>query len=115
MKNNPEQLYDLKEIHSLADGDDSFTEHMIKLFNAQIQTALPELTVMIECRNYVKVKTILHKMKPSIMVMGITAATEIILQIEQLELSDFDGPFFTELYNKLENILQEVDRQLQQI
>jgi HPt (histidine-containing phosphotransfer) domain-containing protein len=115
MKNNPEQLYDLKELISLANGEDGFTEDMIKLFIAQIETSLPEISGMHQRRDFAKVKMILHKMKPSIMVMGITSATDIILQIEHLDLAAIDEPTFRALSEKLENTLREVVKQLRLI
>ncbi len=115
MKNSPGQLYDLKDLLSLADGEDGFTEDMIKLFIAQIETSLPEISGMVQRREFAKVKTILHKMKPSIMVMGITSATDIILQIEHLDLATIDEPTFRSLSEKLEKTLREVVKQLQLI
>ena len=115
MKNKPNQLYDLKELRTIADGDAGFTDDMIRLFISQNETALKEIGNLIVNRDYAAIKTILHKMKPSVMVMGITTVTEIIEQVEHLEVSDKNDALFSDIFLKLEKTLKMVNVQLRMI
>ncbi len=112
MKNQPDKLYDLEDLRNIAAGDDPFIAEMISLFISQNETALLEIRNQIDTTDYSKVKAILHKMKPSVVVMGVSVLIEIINQVEQTELSSMDEPEFLILLLKLEKTLQDVNDQL---
>ena len=108
-------LYNLQELRSIASGDEVFFNEMIKLFIQQNETSLVEIKNQVSKRDLAAIKMILHKIKPSVMVMGIAEASEIIKQVEQLELSTVDNPEFPGLLQQLENILLEVNDQLRMV
>ena len=111
MKNQTDKLFDLEELLNIAAGDDVFIAEMISLFISLNETALLEIRNQIVTRDYSKIKAILHKMKPSVIVMGVSSLIEIIEQVEQTELSAMKEPVFSILMLKLEKTLQEVNEQ----
>ena len=112
MKEKQEKLYNLQELRTIAAGDNSFLNEMIDLFISQNESALLEIKNQVAAGSSGAIKTILHKMKPSVMVMGVGAATEIIRQIEQLDVSEIGKPAFADLFRQLEDTLRQVNDQL---
>ena len=112
MKDKQEKLYNLQELRTIAAGDHSFLTEMIDLFISQNESALLEIKNQVAAGSSGAIKTILHKMKPSVMVMGVGAATEIIRQIEQLDVSEIGKPAFANLFRQLEDTLRQVNDQL---
>ena len=88
---------------------------MVSLFISQNESALLEIGNHVATGDFAPVKTILHKMKPSVMVMGVGAATEIIRQIEQMDFAALDEALFISLLKKLEKTLKIVNSQLRVI
>jgi hypothetical protein len=115
MENNQELLYDLKELRAIAPDDESFVKEMITLFISQNETALKEIEVYTESRDYAKIKAILHKMKAPVLVMGVIEVSEIILKVEKLELSPVNEPVFLDFILKLSTVLMAVNDQLRSI
>lgn len=115
MENNPDTRYDLKELRAIAAGDEVFLMEMIRLFISQNEASFLEINNQLAHKNFAEIKPILHKMKPSVMVMGVIAATGIIKQIEQMYPEAVDETAITALLRKLEKILKEVNKQLIQI
>jgi len=115
MTEYPEKLYSLQELRTIADGDESFLQSMIALFISQTQSSMEEVLTSFNTGDFARVKGILHKLKPSVMVMGVQPATSIILQVEQSDLSQFTEPPMKELITSLEEILKVTNRQLREI
>ena len=112
LENKTNNLYNLDELRTSAAGDVAFVAEMVKLFISQNESALPEIRTSLACRDYAKIKSILHKMKPSVMVMGVHTASEIIHKIERLDMPAPDEQVFADLCLKIEMILLEVNDQL---
>jgi len=112
MEKNREELYDLKELRAIADGDDLFFHEMITLFISQIESAMPEIRNHVEKRDYAKVKAILHKIKPSVAVMGIITVKEIIDEIEHMDLSVIENEVFSILILRIEKTIELVNTRL---
>ena len=115
MENNPDTHYNLKELRAIAAGDEAFLMEMIRLFISQNEASFLEINMQLAAKNYTGIKTILHKMKPSIMVMGVTAAAGIIVQIEQMYQEGVDEVAITALLGKLATVLTKVNEQLRPI
>ena len=115
MENKPNKLYKLSELQTIAGGDNAFVADMVKLFISQNEAALQEIKTKIEVNDYATVKWLLHKMKPSVMVMGIGDVAEIINSIEQMELPAMSGSRFSTLFSQMDLILHEVNEQLRSI
>jgi HPt (histidine-containing phosphotransfer) domain-containing protein len=112
MNQSHEPLYDLKELRSISFGDEQFFHEMIALFISQSESSLQEIKVENTIGNKKKVAGILHKMKPSVIVMGVVSVAEIIQQIERLDLSVDNEPIFSDLLLKIDQILLEVTASL---
>lgn len=115
MNTESNKLYDLKELRLIAAGDDGFETEMVNLFIDQVESALTDMKNQLENGDYVEIKAILHKMKPSFMVMGVVTVTEIIEKIEKMDFSALDKSAFSDLWLKLEAVLREVNYQLRNI
>ena len=115
MENRLEKLYDLKELQTISAGDNVFFKQMISLFVSQNEAALLEIRQHADKRDFDMIKAVLHKMKPAIMVMGVSSATDIITQIEHSETASMEKPEFSILLLKLGKILQDVNGQLRLI
>ena len=112
MENTEDKLFDLQELGAIAAGDNNFFVHMINLFISQNETAMHDIRKNGAIGNFAAIQSILHKMKPSIEVMGVKTVKEIIVHAEQLNLPEMDTPEFSALLTKIENILKEVNSQL---
>jgi HPt (histidine-containing phosphotransfer) domain-containing protein len=112
MENTEDKLFDLRELRTIAAGDNNFFIHMINLFISQNESAMQEISKNAATGNFAAIQSILHKMKPSIEVMGVKTVTEIIVHAEQLNMPEMDTPEFSSLLAKIENILKEVNTQL---
>ena len=115
MKEKQEKLYNLHELSTIAAGDNSFLSEMINLFITQNESALLEINKNLITGDVGTIKTLLHKMKPSVMVMGVATASEIIRQLEQLNPADMEKPVFAELLRHLEETLQMANDQLRKL
>ena len=96
----PGQLFDLTELQSIAEGNDAFVSEMVTLFISETETALPAM---------------LHKMKPSIMVMGIYEAGELISFVQKMDLGSVHAAEIAGMFLKIEAILSEANEQLKRV
>ncbi len=115
MKDSHKPLYDLKELRTISSGDELFFHEMITLFIDQSESAVQDIKHEFASGNHAKVVGILHKIKPSVMVMGVNSVAEMIQQIEHLEFSENNKPTLTSLLTNIEKILLDVTSQLKQI
>lgn len=109
---DPASLFDLKELKATADGNDEFFAEMVQLFISETRSAIGEIKDRLASGDYVKVRGILHKMKPSIMVMGVHEVGKLIALIEQMDMQHVDGTLFSDRCSKIEEILNAVNREL---
>ena len=111
----PGQLFDLTELQSIAEGNDEFVSEMVTLFISETETALPEIKTLIASGDFVRVKAMLHKMKPSIMVMGIHEAGELISFVQKMDLGSVHAAEIAGMFLKIEAILSEANEQLKRV
>ena len=102
------QLFDLKELYLTAAGDKLFTADMIRLFISQNEISILDIRELLTKREYRQIRTILHRMKSSVMVMGVKSVKELIDQYERL---DFDAPD----EQRIETICLEIVQLLDQV
>lgn len=101
-------LYSLDELNKITGGDDQFKGEMISLFISQSVTALEEISLYESQKNYQALFRTLHKMKPSVMVMGITMVTECIRAIEEMRKGEVDEEKMQLNLKVLQEILSQV-------
>lgn len=80
-------LYDLSQLESISKGDKNFIKKMVELFIREGEKSIHEITEAYNLQNIAKVKSIAHKMKPSIENMGIMCVSEELRVLENAELS----------------------------
>ncbi|MFZ4521891.1 MAG: Hpt domain-containing protein [Bacteroidales bacterium] len=112
MSTDPEKLYDLKELRLIAPDDEAFVGEMVRMFISGTEELAPEIRDYLATGDMAKIKAAVHKIKPSVMVMGAVKVHEIILNIELLEISSHNLALFSDLCSKLELALEEVNSQL---
>jgi HPt (histidine-containing phosphotransfer) domain-containing protein len=108
----PGQMFDLKELRAAADGNEEFMAEMVQLFIRESGQALREIKIGVENGDYARVRGILHKMKPSIMVMGIHEVGQLIAAIEAMDLQQVNAAAFSDLCSKIEGVLRVVNDQM---
>ncbi len=108
----PGQMFDLKELRAAADGNEEFMAEMVQLFIRESGQALREIKSGAESGDYARVRGILHKMKPSIMVMGVHDVGKLIAGLEAMDLQQVNAAAFSDMCSQIEEILQVVNDQL---
>ncbi len=106
------KLYDLSLIQSMGSEDPKFEKNIINLFIDTMPSVMAELTSANNARNLELVKKIVHKMKSSIDLMGITQIKKMIIAIEKL---DSPGTELNALIQSIGDTLPKVYTQLGQI
>jgi len=112
MKNNEERLYDLEDLLDAAAGDKVFIGKMIGNFIAETGIVLQKISILRVGGDYAGIKAVLHKIKPTMKVMGIATVVGIIEEIEEMNLLAMNESRFSELFLKMEKTLTLVNEEL---
>lgn len=80
-----ERLFDLTKLEQISAGDQEFFIKMVRLFLSQSEENIEKLSHFGDTGDVSTLKAIVHKMKPSVNIMGINAILNIISKIEKLE------------------------------
>jgi response regulator RpfG family c-di-GMP phosphodiesterase len=108
------KMYDLSGLEKIASGDDAFFMKMISLFLSQSQEHLDKIREFAQNGNIEQIKAVIHKMKPSVNILGINSIKEIFETIEQLQNQPENNSEIQKVTVKLESVLLMVVEQLQQ-
>lgn len=84
-----ENIYNLRSIRMLSQGNEAFVKKMVSIFINQTESAIPQILSLFEEKNYEEIAKIIHKIKPSIEGMGIIS---IIDDVKSLELKAKEVP-----------------------
>jgi HPt (histidine-containing phosphotransfer) domain-containing protein len=82
--------YSLDELRKISNGDNQFLKDMVVLFISQTEASLREIDAGMAAREFQKVFSALHKMKPSIQVMGVDSVISVIQQTEEMKATTVD-------------------------
>ncbi|WP_192901714.1 ATP-binding protein [Psychroflexus aestuariivivens] len=85
-KNNLNINYDFKKLEKIAQGDLEFIKKLLETFLLLIDEANSNLKKAIKEKNIILVKSILHKIKTSILDLGLAQIYELINKIESCDL-----------------------------
>lgn len=107
-------LYSLDELDKITGRDDHFKGEMISLFISQSGNALEEISLYAGQKNYQALFRTLHRMKPSVMVMGITLVTESICDIEEMKKGEVNEERMQRNLKIIQEILSQVIGDLKQ-
>lgn len=78
---------DLSFLRQFANGNADFMVEILELFLEQVPQQLQELTRAVSFSNWVETRSITHKMKPSLALVGIQKMEELNAEIEQSALN----------------------------
>lgn len=105
---NNNGLYKLDMLEKISRGNEAFVSKMIDLFIQQTPSAVKEIIEAYEAGDFAKVKSVAHKMKPSIDNMEIVSLVSDIRQIEALALQGKRSEELGILISKLDEVIEKV-------
>ena len=89
--NKPEeQLYELSLIEKMCRGNEKQVEKMIQVFISQISKSIEDLKLAVSKNELLKIKTIVHKIKPSFTYYGTVKLKKEVEILEALILGAFE-------------------------
>lgn len=107
-----EALYNLVALNKIARGNSSFVSKMINLFIDIVPPAIGDMNRAYRENDYVTVKAIAHKLKPSINNMNILSLKEVLRAIETFDESEKDIREMNALINTVSDTALRVVDQL---
>jgi HPt (histidine-containing phosphotransfer) domain-containing protein len=106
--------YNLAKVYAISDDDKDFVLQIINLFVEEVPPDLKEIKQGIKSKNYTQAYGFAHKIKPTLDLLGMDAAYEEILQIEQWTKSQGKKKEIEEVFksmvNRVESTLIEVKK-----
>lgn len=75
--------YNLAKVYAISDDDKDFVLQIINLFVEEVPVDLKQIKEGIESKNHAHAYGFAHKIKPTLDLLGMEAAHDEILQIEQ--------------------------------
>ena len=106
------KLYNLEKLNAFSRGDNSFIRKMARLFIDQTPVSLQKIRESLSSGDYETIKTIAHRIRPSIENMGILSVVDDIRTIEQLAANDPASELLPDLIQKINEILEKAIAQL---
>lgn len=103
-----EKLYNLSKLEEISRGDKSFVKKMVAMFCDTVPAAVAEIKTAYEHKDYTKIKSVAHRIKPSIDSMGIESLKNEIRQIEHFALQSEDTGNLRQLIDQLDTVVQQV-------
>ena len=109
MENKPAiPLYDLKKLEQIAQNNQPFVLKMVTLFSRQAPADVHEIEMAFEKQDYHTVRSVAHRMKPSIDNMGILSLHDLIREIELFNQTE-------KTTDQLENRIRELRDTITQV
>ncbi|MFZ4769178.1 MAG: response regulator [Ferruginibacter sp.] len=105
-------LYDLSKLRDIARGDEAFVEKMVLLFIQESTTALEEIQVAYKEGNWLSVRRIAHRIKPSIDNLGIYSLVNEIREIEKDAETNQGSDRMDWLMEHFEKVIKAVNNQM---
>jgi HPt (histidine-containing phosphotransfer) domain-containing protein len=106
--------YNLAKVYAISDDDADFVRQIITLFVDEVPGDIKMLKEGISEKNYEQAYGFAHKTKPTLDLLGMDAAKEEILQIEQWTRDKGKKKEIREVYKSLkarvDNALEEVKK-----
>jgi PAS domain S-box-containing protein len=101
-------LYDLSKLMEIARGNEMFINKMLQLFIDQVPAAITEVKQALADGDLAKVKSVVHRIKPSIASLGIVCIKEDIRNIELNTTELHAAGQLVKLISKLDAVISEV-------
>lgn len=107
-------MYSLEKIKIISRGNTQFVKKMIQVFINESELAVRQMQEAYANRDYDKIRYVSHKMKPSVINMGIESITDDILFLEAIKINDGNPEKIPAAIGKTSDILGKVVSRLQQ-
>lgn len=101
-------LYDLSKLVMISRGDKKFIKKMIGLFIDQVPMGISEIKSAYTASDFSKIKSIAHRIKPSIDNMGILSIKNEIREIESLAAENKSNSNMYELIQTVDKVINQV-------
>lgn len=106
-------LFNLSKLEKLGGGNTAFVQKMTSLFIRQLPADLKELRLSAKEGDWAKMRSLAHRMKPSLDNMGIDSMYGLIRELEAWPGSDPADPQLAEKLDSLETTVRDVVYSLQ--
>jgi HPt (histidine-containing phosphotransfer) domain-containing protein len=103
-----EKLYDLCMIEQLCRGNLERVKKMVKVFIEQIPLSVEEIKLAFNKRDFVKIKNVAHRIKPTLSYYAIVKIEKDIQLIERLAKDELANPELELKIKKLDNVINEI-------
>lgn len=108
-------LYDLAEVHELADGDDVFVERMVRSFLLHMPPVVQQIQTAAAAEQWPQVAKLVHHIKPNLVQFGVAGITSALQLLMEVPLPGVDaGPGRTvavqHLVQQVELVLEELPK-----
>lgn len=104
----PQKLYDLQLIHQMCRGNQDQIQKMVLVFTDEVTKTIDEIKIAFTENDYPKIKSLAHKVKPTLTYFGTTNLQKELVYIEELLMKDFE---VSELESKI-NITSELTKKV---
>lgn len=111
----PNKLIDLTYLKSMSGNDIIFINEMIKLFLEQTPKTIINLKQCLDNKNWVELKKIAHKAKPTMIFFGLKKLQNTLLQLEKSEITTIDICSTTEMINEIETDFEKISIELEEL
>ncbi|PWT94985.1 MAG: hypothetical protein C5B52_18885 [Bacteroidetes bacterium] len=106
------KLYDLSLLESIGKGNREFITRMLNLFIEQVPASIDEIKQSYQNNDLPKIKSVAHRIKPSIDNMGIASLKSEIREIEALAETGNKNERLSDLIRMLDCTLTKVIKQI---
>ena len=106
------KLYDLRQLHEIASGNQDFVQKMLKLFIEMAPSTQQEIIQALEQKDLIKLKKTAHRIKPSFDNLGIQI---LLTQAREIESTIEQETQWQQLETKVQTFLQNLDLVLAQL
>lgn len=80
----PIKLYDLHLIHKMCRGNEEQVKKMVEVFTSEISKSIEEINTAYSENNFLEIKKLVHKIKPTLTYFGTDLLEKEVLIIEAL-------------------------------
>ncbi|WMJ72999.1 ATP-binding protein [Cytophagaceae bacterium ABcell3] len=101
---NMASIVDLNYLKEASGGNVGFVKEMMEIFLRQTPGAIAEAKVLLEKEDWAKFRKVIHKVKPTITMMGISQLTEDVKAVEDIAKTSKDYSLAAPLIQKIESI-----------
>ncbi len=109
-----ENKINLNYLKQVADGNENFIIEMIEMFLNNTPDALKEMNTCLETKDWVRLKQIAHRIKPSFAYIGLPDTQKTLAEIEKLSEETQEAPKVAELMSEVDTVCKSAFSQLEE-